>query len=365
MPAMAFVGATLVAPAPSAARALRCGWTSGRAAPVAARRRRVVVADAPPAPPASLPMVMSIVITVGDVVVLRPTQSSSAKPSLALVTGVASSGTTADIETLDEFVRSLYVRSGDSTYAAVKEMRPIKADYVDAQDGWIVLPEDVESVASSFQAVPLDKSVESSGEPEVKVVAAAAKEVPEELQGGPSPFPMPTKSQALQGAGVAAVVGLLLYLGYSNVQGTFASSPLVFDEGSQGANVATSYVELVACVWGGAVMRGDGGGGGGGGGRCGVLGVCLGAPFRTLRGCRWRCPQWKGLFSQLFPIESGTQCRCEGRCHFDWHGAIGTAGVASNGRRGRRANTSSGGCISRGADMCFSLTFVLSDLILS
>ncbi|KAK1867802.1 hypothetical protein I4F81_010301 [Pyropia yezoensis] len=249
---MAFVGAPLVAPAPSATRALRCGWAGGQAAPMAARRRRVVVADAPPPPPSSLPMVMSIVITVGDVVVLRPTKSSTGKPSLALVTGVASSGTTADIETLDEFVRSLYVRSGDSTYVAVKEMRPIKADYVDAQDGWIVLPEDVESVASSFQAVPLDESVESSSEPEVKVVAATPKEVPEELQGGPTPFPMPTKSQALRGAGVAAVVGFLLYLGYSNVQGTFASSPLSFDEGTQGANVATSFRSIVLFLAGGS-----------------------------------------------------------------------------------------------------------------
>lgn len=197
-------------------------------------------------------MVMAVVITVGDVVVLRPAKSSTAKPSLALVTGVASSGTTADIEPLDEFVRSLYVRSGDATYVAVKEMRPIKADYVDAQDGWIVLPEDVESVASSFPAVPLDESVESSAEPEVKVVAAAAKEVPEELQGGPTPFPMPTKSQALRGAGVAAVVGLLLYLGYANVQSTFASSPLVFDEGTQGANVATSFRSIVLLLAGGS-----------------------------------------------------------------------------------------------------------------
>lgn len=257
VPAMAFVGAPLVAPAPSAVRALRCEWTGGRAAPLAARRRRAVVADVAPPPAAIPPMVMAVVITVGDVVVLRPAKSSTAKPSLALVTGVASSGTTADIEPLDEFVRSLYVRSGDATYVAVKEMRPIKADYVDAQDGWIVLPEDVESVASSFPAVPLDESVESSAEPEVKVVAAAAKEVPEELQGGPTPFPIPTKSQALRGAGVAAVVGLLLYLGYANVQSTFASSPLVFDEGTQGANVATSYVALVACVWGrGGAERG-------------------------------------------------------------------------------------------------------------
>lgn len=274
IPAMAFVCAPLVAPAPSAARALRCGWTGGRVAHVAARRRRAVVDDAHPPRPASPPIVMSIVITVGDVVVLRSkSTSSSAKPSLALVTGVASSGTTADIEPLDEFVRSLYVRSGDATYIAVKEMRPVKADYVDAQDGWIVLPEDVESVASSFQAVPLDESVESSGEPEVKVVAAAAKEVPEELQGGPTPFPMPTKSQALRGAGVAAVVGLVLYLGYANVQSTFASSPLVFDEGTQGANVATSYVKLVVFGWGGAVTRVNGDGCDYGGGLCGSLGV--------------------------------------------------------------------------------------------
>lgn len=249
---MAFVGAPLVAPAPSAVRALRCEWTGGRAAPLAARRRRAVVADVAPPPAAIPPMVMAVVITVGDVVVLRPAKSSTAKPSLALVTGVASSGTTADIEPLDEFVRSLYVRSGDATYVAVKEMRPIKADYVDAQDGWIVLPEDVESVASSFPAVPLDESVESSAEPEVKVVAAAAKEVPEELQGGPTPFPMPTKSQALRGAGVAAVVGLLLYLGYANVQSTFASSPLVFDEGTQGANVATSFRSIVLLLAGGS-----------------------------------------------------------------------------------------------------------------
>jgi len=195
-------------------------------------------------------MADSIVVTVGDVVVVAPPSSSAtSKPFLALVTGVASSGDTADIEVLDEFVRSLYVRSGDTTYVPVAKVRPIKAEYVDAQDGWIVLAEDMERiVASSFRAVPLDEGVESSGAPDVKVVAAAAKEVAPELQGGLAPFPMPTKSQALRGAGVAVAVGLLMYLGYANVRGTFESSPLAFDEGSQGAAVATSYVFFFLCL---------------------------------------------------------------------------------------------------------------------
>jgi len=189
-------------------------------------------------------MADSVVVTVGDVVVVAPpSASATSKPFLALVTGVASSGDTADIEVLDEFVRSLYVRSGDTTYVPVAKIRPVKAEYVDAQDGWIVLAEDMERiVASSFRAVPLDEGVESSGSPDVKVVAAAAKEVAPELQGGLAPFPMPTKSQALRGAGVAVAVGLLMYLGYANVRGTFESSPLAFDDGSQGAAVATSYV---------------------------------------------------------------------------------------------------------------------------
>lgn len=179
-----------------------------RASPRAARRRlrRAAIAASGSAP---------ATVRVGSIVAAQ----EGALVTIARVTGVAASGDTVDIQPLEEFVRELYVPGkARPTYAAAASVRPVRAEYVPSQGGWIVLAQDVAAARTYFESRPLEMRGKV-------VVEEAPKKVLTEEMLQKQRFPRPTRAQAWVGAAISAPLAALLYAGFASAREAYRANP--------------------------------------------------------------------------------------------------------------------------------------------
>lgn len=154
-------------------------------------------------------------VKVGEIVAVQ----DGKRVSIARVTGVASSGDTVDVAILEEFVRELYVEGkGDRTYASAESVRPVRAEYVSSQQGWIVLNQDLAAAQTYFDSRPADMRGR------VVVEEAPRKELdPEALK--KQGFPKPTREQAFLGAALSVPLSALFYAGFASARETYRANP--------------------------------------------------------------------------------------------------------------------------------------------
>lgn len=178
--------------------------------------RRACFPRRPPAATASSPS-RPPTVQVGDIVAA---QLGSTQVSVARVTGVAASGDTVDIEPLEEFVRELYVPGkAEATYARADAVRPVRAEFVPSQQGWIVLAQDLDTAKNYFEARAV------GGAERVVVAAETPRELPPEAlerQG----FPAPTRTQAFAGAALSVPIAAAFYSGFGAAKTAYEANPV-------------------------------------------------------------------------------------------------------------------------------------------
>lgn len=154
-------------------------------------------------------------VKVGDIVATQ----EGTRVTIARVTGVASSGDTVDIQPLEEFVRELYVPGkAAATYTAASSVRPVRAEYVPSQEGWIVLNQDVEDARTYFTSKP------AGLRGKVQVEDAPKKEITEEMLKSQR-FLKPTRTQAWFGAALSLPLAALLYAGFASAREAYQANP--------------------------------------------------------------------------------------------------------------------------------------------
>lgn len=164
------------------------------------------------------------VIKEGQVVAVQRGKSESAKkrrPELAVVTGAASSGETVDVKPLKAFVKELYVTASDeTTFEKAGDIRVVPSEYVESQDGWIVLDQDVDAAANYFKS----RSVSSNDATESVVVESERVSLSEEAK--QRQVFRPSKQQAFVAAALSLPLAAGLYAAFASAREMYESSPV-------------------------------------------------------------------------------------------------------------------------------------------
>jgi hypothetical protein len=184
-------------------------------------------------------------VRVGSVVAV---ERGRGQVDLARVAGVAADGATVDLVVLKEFVREMYVDGGGgATYERIENVRAVASEYVPAQEGWIVLDQDLADVKVQFAA----RAPGGQNLPTVVITAEQTKELSEEALRSQRGFPKPTKVQALVGAATCLPLAAWAYSGFAGAREAYNANPVGQDaaEGAIRQTIIFAYSSgVVLCL---------------------------------------------------------------------------------------------------------------------
>lgn len=151
-------------------------------------------------------------------------------------------------------MRELYVEGkAEETYARAELVRPVRAEYIPSQQGWIVLNDDLQPVKNYFniRETSFDKA-----ERTVVIPADKPELSPEALQ--KQLFPKPTKGQAFAGAALSLPVAAAFYATFGAARDAYLANPageeLLSGEVFRNAVLFTTFGAAVSTLLVGAYL---------------------------------------------------------------------------------------------------------------